>query len=197
MEREWIWRRWQYDSADGVINLFTNTDMSDISWMQHLPIFSMKQSVAKMFGYVLKGLLVLPFISDHRSLLAGKWSQQSETDKDWSGTHLWAGSQRLLLAEGRKVPWQNQTGQLNTPHLLPAEGHGELCFLFPRAERGLWWWQQCPQPVSDHACSTHALPPQPWGWLLLPWAQPDSVSCLLLWGHSQPRPRTTEYFRLD
>lgn len=147
MEREWIWRRWQYDSADGVINLFTNTDMSDISWMQHLPIFSMKQSVAKMFGYVLKGLLVLPFISDHRSLLAGKWSQQSETDKDWSGTHLWAGSQRLLLAEGRKVPWQNQTGQLNTPHLLPAEGHGELCFLFPRAERGLWWWQQCPQPL--------------------------------------------------
>lgn len=182
MERKWIWRRWQYDSANGVINLFTNTDMSDILWMQHLSIFSMRKSVAKMFRYILKGLLVLPCISDHGSLLAGKWSQQSETDKDWNATHL-AGSQRLFrlcwLKEG-KCP--DKTRQDSWIHLTSCQQKviGSFAFCFPGQRGGCdggssvsrpWPCLQHPRSASPAACSALGL-------VLLPWAQPDRVSVL-------------------
>lgn len=201
MERKWIWRRWQYDSADGVINLFTNTDMSDISWMQHLPIFSMKQSVAKMFGYILKGLLVLPFISDHRSLLAGTWSQQWDRQGlKWNTSMGWLTEAIVGWRKESALTKSDRTAEYTSP-LASRRPWGALLFVSQGREGAVMVAVASPAPVSEHACSSHALPPQlpaqPWGWVLLPWAQPDSVSCLLLWGHSQPQPRITEYFRLD
>lgn len=46
--------------------------MSDTLGMQHLSIFFMKHHVAKPLRYIPKGLIVVPFISDHSILLAGK-----------------------------------------------------------------------------------------------------------------------------